>query len=405
MFACVASRTTRAGTTVLALALGSCSTLDYVHDPQSVALDRQHLSSLLKSIRCELTTFYAANDARKRWLDRQRDVYRRRHIPTIPIETVLRDPYFDLDPDVYGAFALQARVIDTTSLPNRSTSLANLLHSAGGKSQTLTISPDLSSEGTYEVNYNFAIQQDNKLTNAKRPKTQDVADDTRKDPTQCYRYVVNGDLDKLAAGGYPTLEQFQRIKVDGGLPLAAWLQDNTTMMGVSRNILADANPPTRKGKKQKRVPVPDRYLNEAVDGGQMSYRFTVQYTAGVDAQFSLISTVWSPLAVGASASRVQSGELSLYLNAYTAYTSLSAKSGAAVIAGRRPSQPEQVFVVNGYPPSYRKFPVLTAPAPRGAKVEGFRNGEAPPLPKVPQVGPNRGQMLFPTAPLTAAPGP
>ena len=83
---------------------------------------------------------------------------------TIPLEAVLSDRYFDLDPDIYGAFALEAKIIDTVGAPSTSTALANLLHSTTGHSQTLTVSPNLNSQGTYDMSYNFAIQQDNDLT-------------------------------------------------------------------------------------------------------------------------------------------------------------------------------------------------------------------------------------------------
>ena len=157
---------------------------------------------------------------------------------TIPLEAVLSDRYFDLDPDIYGAFALEAKIIDTVGAPSTSTALANLLHSTTGHSQTLTVSPNLNSQGTYDMSYNFAIQQDNDLTGTKHisksklpaySKQYDTADN------RCYSALIN-DYDALARGEFPTLERFERIRVDGGLPLAAWLEENTTTAGVSRNI-------------------------------------------------------------------------------------------------------------------------------------------------------------------------
>lgn len=63
-------------------------------------------------------------------------------------------------------------------------------------------------------------------------------------------------------------------------------------------------------------------------------------------------TAWNPLSVDVSASAVQTGVLSLYLNGYMTATALGAKSGVVIIAGKaNPPAPQQVLVVNGDGPA------------------------------------------------------
>ena len=396
-----------------AFSLASCSTLENIHDPQFGALGDP--PKLIKSIKCELITFYAANAARKKALDDIRDAYRARGKTEISMDEVLKHRYFDLDTDAYGAFVLEAKVADTGGIPGTSTSLANVLSSTTGHSRTLTVGPNIGVQGTYDMNYNFAIQQDDQISNVESVITEadlpsfegTIGDDN---PTQCYRAIVRGKYEDMARGKYPILERFDRITVNLGLPLAAWLLENTTAMGVSRNILADNNPPTKdkSAKPPPSVPVPKSYQNEGVDGGQMSYIFTVQYTAGIDVKYSLISPKWNPLAADLSASIVQTGVLSLYVNGFMAQAALGAKSGVVGIVGRSPASTQRVFVVNGYPvdssgkPDKNYPPVITGPesgAGPGPKEQERRS--IPPAPR----GPNRGQFFGPATPFLLTPGP
>lgn len=398
----------RARLAACAAALLASCTLENIHDPQFGLLSGQLvLPGLLKSIRCELITFYVANGARKAELDRERKWLREHHHKYIDLADVLALRYFDLDTDAYGAFVLESKVIDNLGLPGTSTSFANLVHSRALHSETFTVSPTLSAQGTYDMNYNFAIRQDSDLSDVAKVITEDQVPAFSEDgaatdnPLRCYHAVVAGRYDDLARGKYPTLEGFQRLVVDGGLPLASWLQENTTIMGVSRNILADASAP-----KDGRVPVALQYLSEGVDGGQMSYIFTVQYTGGVDAKFSLLSTRWNTLAADFMASTVQTGVLSLYVNGFMAATALGAKGGIVVIADKAPpAQPQNVFVVNGYPKQDNKPPnwppVRIAPMPENLLEEK----EAPPPPSAPPAPSNRGRFLYPGTPFLLTPGP
>lgn len=391
---------------VAAIALASCSTLDNIHDPQFGLLSPDQVPELIKSVRCELITFYAANAARKRDLDKIRASIVQRHMANnkvpllIDYNTVLANKYFDLDTDLYGAFVLEAKVLDTETLLSTSSPFTNVIHSKTGNSQTLTLGPNLSAQGTYDMNYNYAIQQDDTLSDIAAAINEDQYDGYSGDfgppenPTQCYRAVVIDRYVELAAGKYPALERFRRIAVNGTSTLATWLQQNTTTMGAARNILKDAKPVYPDGKERAAVPVAEKFLKESVDPGQMSYIFTVQYTAGIDAKFSLVSPAWNPLTTDSALSSVQTGVLSVYVNGYMAGASLGAKSGTFAIAGRTAPAVQQVFVVNGNPPTF------TGPTPPKHILP-----VQPGVRKPPSSGPNRGQPLFQVTPFTLTPGP
>ena len=47
-----------------AILLGSCASPYFVHDPRTLVVDREEVPRLLKSLRCELITFIAANNQR-----------------------------------------------------------------------------------------------------------------------------------------------------------------------------------------------------------------------------------------------------------------------------------------------------------------------------------------------------
>ncbi|MEI9805762.1 MAG: hypothetical protein WDN48_16885 [Pseudolabrys sp.] len=51
-------------TVIASLLLGACASPYYVHDPLSGYIGRDQVPPLLKSVRCELVTFYEANRQR-----------------------------------------------------------------------------------------------------------------------------------------------------------------------------------------------------------------------------------------------------------------------------------------------------------------------------------------------------
>ncbi|UEM17941.1 hypothetical protein J4G43_052985 (plasmid) [Bradyrhizobium barranii subsp. barranii] len=109
------------------------------------------------------------------------------------------------------------------------------------------------------------------------------------DPLQCYKALprlvkfqgvedrlrkagyVTRDFDGLARGNYPDQATFTRVTVNGTLPLAAWLQDNSTETWANFAAL-------------------DRKLeaNEQFIPAQMIYTFAVQATVGLEVKFTLV---------------------------------------------------------------------------------------------------------------------
>ncbi len=101
------------------------------------------------------------------------------------------------------------------------------------------------------------------------------------------------------------------------------------------------------------------------------------------------------------------------VNGFMAATAIGAKGGIVLIADKAPPvQPQDVFVVNGYPKQDDKPPnwplVRTAPMPEtlvpgkeGAPVPGK---EAAP-PRAPPAPSNRGRFLYPGTPFLLTPGP
>src|ERR1700722_17366177 len=193
----------------IGLTVASCSTLENIHDPQYGLLGDP--SVLIKSIRCELITFYAANAARKRALDDIRNDLRRQKQYVIDIDAVLDHGYFDLDTDAYGAFVLESKTLDSAGLPGTATGLTDVLGSTTGHTKMLTTSPNVGSQGTYDMNYNFVIQQDDQITNVETAITEErvpqfPAASVVRRSTGCYRAVVIGRYDEMAQGKYPAIE-------------------------------------------------------------------------------------------------------------------------------------------------------------------------------------------------------
>jgi hypothetical protein len=105
----------------LAVCLGSCASLEYLHDPQFGFVSREQLPKFLKSVRCELVTFYDANRRRSK----------------LYAATVMADPklaaerysYFPLKDELFGLFFVDLKVRgynQKPSLPMSSSTICRL---------------------------------------------------------------------------------------------------------------------------------------------------------------------------------------------------------------------------------------------------------------------------------------
>lgn len=355
----------------LSLLLGGCASFQVVSDPRIGALSRDRLPPLIKSIRCELATFYTADLEHKRALSRRRVELARSHRQYIPLDELLALNHFDLDIEAFSSFSLDIKLQNTLGIPGAGTSGNLVLDATAGHTRNLALGPSVQVQATYDNAAQFAIPQNASILTPS-PLTPEQAQTGLVVPLtpeerdfKCFSRSVTYDLNGLAAGRYPNLELFERVRVDAGLPLAAWLQEASRAMGVSRNIMLDAH---ADAEHRPPVPAEDQYIAQAVDLGQLAYTFTVQYTGGLDAKFSLVSSRFNPLNADLSAGVQQTGTLNLYLNGYQTITAINAKGGLIGIYPS-PKQPQEVIVVGEKPAPGPK--IAQAPAkvvtPQGQK--------------------------------------
>ena len=125
------------------LLLTSCATFEVIQDARFGALSKEQLPKLIKSVRCELATFYSVNRKLRLGLDDIRRQLARRGVKVIDVDTVLAWGHFDLDEEAYGSFSLDIKVQDQFGIPGTSTTAADVLSSSVGHSRTLTIGPNV----------------------------------------------------------------------------------------------------------------------------------------------------------------------------------------------------------------------------------------------------------------------
>jgi hypothetical protein len=340
-----------AASSALSLFLAGCASFQVVSDPRVGALSRDHLPPLIKSIRCELATFYTADLQHKRALSRRRIELARSHQQYIPLDELLALNHFDLDIEAFSSFSLDIKLQSTFGIPGAGTSGNLVLDARAAHTRNLALGPSVQVQATYDNAAQFAIPQNASILTPS-PLTPEQAQTGLVVPLspeerdfKCFSRSVVYDFDGLAAGRYPNLELFGRIRVDAGPPLAAWLQEASRTMGISRNIMLDAH---ADAEHRPPVPAQDQYVEQAIDIGQLAYTFTVQYTGGLDAEFSLVSSRFSPLSADLSAGVQQTGTLNLYLNGYQTITAINAKGGLIGIYPS-PKQPQEVIVVGEKP--------------------------------------------------------
>jgi hypothetical protein len=333
----------------LPIVVAACASFEVIQDPRFGALSKDRLPGLIKSLRCELATFYTANEFHRERLSQVRRELAQRKQPYLPLETLLAMNYFDLDTEAYGLFTLDIKAQDTLGVPGTATSITNVLNATTGHTRSIGIGPSAQVQATYDNGIAFVIQQNSSIkTGRELEPDQAVGEPIRPALTEaeafpCFRTSVRTDYDGMAAGAYSNLEQFNRIRVDVGQPLAAWLQENTRTAGISRNLMLDIHADT---EKRKPVPVEAVYREQSIDAGQLGFTFTVQYTGGIDAKFSLISSRFNPFIADVSAGLQQTGTLTIFLNGYQAQSTVGAKGGIVAIEAKVPG-PTKVIIV-GY---------------------------------------------------------
>jgi hypothetical protein len=348
------ARVRAAGIYAATLFLSSCASLNYVHDPKFAAMSREQVPAFLKSIRCELITFYEANRERRAQFRLAKEQHDRKY-------AALHHPYFPLadDPTVtvdaptnaplhafgkrkekgkgnskkkkvpyylLGGVYLDLKVIDTIGIPavgTGNTSIDRKQTINATTSKTWHFGPSLQDQNTYQLQWAFVIEQTATL----------YAGNGEPDPFQCYNSLPPpSGFDQLARGGCPEREEFKRILVNGTIPLAAWLQDSSAEMWTS--YVAG----TKEIEEQERL-IP----------AQMLYTFAVQTTVGLDVRFFEITPKWNPLALNVSGSVVQTSQVQFALNGLDAPFAAAAKAGLAGAKGKPLSAPEFMLQQQGEP--------------------------------------------------------
>jgi hypothetical protein len=271
----VRNQIARVGGIASSIVLCSCTSLNFIHDPQTGIIGRDQVQGIVKSTKCELITYFEANR------------HRRNH-------------YFDLSEQLFGNIVLDLNVVDTAGFPPGGTSIDNV-HPFNADTVTWHFGPTLQSQNTYDMTLSYIVPQNAKLSS--------IPDGDA--GITCYSAGIR-DFEGLARGDYPKLERFTRVKVNGVKPLAAWLLE----------VSSDLWPNMEAAK-----------LGETAYPVQMSYAFTVQITGGLEVKYSLVNPVWNPLAPDVAASSQQTSKLTFALNGADASLASGASTGTAVIGG------------------------------------------------------------------------
>jgi hypothetical protein len=301
------------------LMLAGCVSPNLIHDPQTGIISREQVPGFLKSVRCELATFYEANwyniaqfqkhigRAESLSADAARNTARRsellREAERERGAAVAGSPNFPVSSKLFGGVYLELKVVDTLGVGAGDTNLVNKQLRDASHTQTWGVSPSLNSQNTYDMNFSFIVDQSKGLSRGRSA-----------DPFQCYDPQKRESMTPvmLAEGHDNGAAQFTRIVVNGSEPLAAWLMDNSKETWINFRAKQDS------AEREQLIPV------------QMNYAFSVQVTAGVNVKYSLTAPVWSPEQIGGGVSSVQTSQMSIFINGDDANLAGGAKLGTAV---------------------------------------------------------------------------
>jgi hypothetical protein len=283
---------------VASLSLCGCASPYFVHDPQTFLINRKEVPHLLKSVRCELATYIAADNVRTMLFQAE--------AATNGIESAREKyPFFGLDIVNFGGVSLDLKIQDTLGTDSATTFNWNRMHAI-----QWNIAPSLGDQSTYDASWAFVVPQDLvTLDTTAIAQANNEQFDERNPPFRCYNHIpkkphppfkdqyAEQDLDGLAAGDYPQYEEFKRVTVNATMPLAAWLRGVSTTL-ESTTVL-NANVQETPGE---------------IIAGQMTYTFTIQVSAGLDVRYTLVSPLWPIAATGVNGSGQQTSTLTLVLN-------------------------------------------------------------------------------------------
>lgn len=336
--------------------LGSCASPYFVHDPRTVVVDRDEVPRLLKSLRCEMVTFIAANNQRNMMFQAEAKLHGIR-------SAIEKYSYYEIDWAQFGALELSLQVQDTASL-GTGTQFDWLRTQSPGHSHAWDLGPTAQDQNTYQANWFFAVPQDAITV---RPASA-TALASEEHPFSCYSTVpkrnplpfgsiyVEDDLDALARNDFPDYALFKRILVNNTTPLAAWLEE--VGISISDATLHSTHP------QQKR---------DQIIPAQMQYTFQIQVTGGLDVKYILAAPLWPTVGAEVSGSMQKINSIVITLNGLDSQSAYQSQfSGGGV---KNTSAPKALPTINvgtaGHDlPAYvgrdrprgHPFPVLIVPA-------------------------------------------
>jgi hypothetical protein len=131
--------------------LVGCADPHFVHDPQIGYFDRTQLPLLLKSLRCELATYVAANNQRK--------IINVGLYKSDPFRADHEFPFFQIDPSKFGGISLELKIQDTLGTQSGTTAdwkrTMDALHT-----RVWNIAPSLGEQNSYDLLGAFLLPQD-----------------------------------------------------------------------------------------------------------------------------------------------------------------------------------------------------------------------------------------------------
>ena len=291
-------RTLPSAAVLCSVFLSTCASPYFVHDPRTLVLGREEVPRLLKSLRCELATYIAANN--------QRNMLFLAEAKTRGLESAEEKyQYFEIDPKRFGGVSMTLQIQDNLGLQMPGTGFggtqADWIRTldGGAHAHLVNIGPSGADQSTYIANWTFVVPQD---AITLRPARFDTAfpcyaNIPKRTPPPFNSAYAEPDLDALARNDFPDYALFKRIWVNNTIPLAAWLEDVGTSITSSTLNWHD--------EQQK----PDRMIP-----AQMTYTFVVQVSGGLDVRYGLISPMWPLVAAEVAASMQKTNSISIYLN-------------------------------------------------------------------------------------------
>lgn len=276
--------------------LASCASPYFVHDPRTIVVDRGEVPRLLKSLRCELITYIAANNQRHILFDAEAKLHGIR-------AAAEQYQYYEIAPKSFGAIALSLTVQDSVGLTSGTEYEWYRSNDGGAHSHSWTFGPAASDQSAYTATWDFVVPQDALVLRPAPPTDSEDA------PFSCYAQIpkrpsppfgsvyAEEDIDALARNDFPDYALFKRILVNNATPLAAWLED----------VGSSITKPTMGAQYRQQKPY-------QIIPALMQYQFEVVVSGGLGVTYGLTSPLWTVASTGVTGSVQKTNTMTIYLN-------------------------------------------------------------------------------------------